>query len=202
MQKWLGTIAAGLLAFGSASAAPILVDPAEDGSSVDATITSSYCLGCFVDVSMSDDLDDAMGWLDTGDSMTFDFFDLMVGGLIGTAEIAVNATLGLAAPSASVDGGGIGMFASFLYIFNGVQLTWIQPADIDLGDGTFLSITFENLFEFGIGSTYTISATITRYANVPEPGTAALLLVGMVGLWFASRRRPVGKAQVVDASMA
>ena len=178
MNRWLGIAAAGLLVFGSAHASPILVDPTATGSNVNAQITSSNCLGCFVDATVSDGLDEAMAWLDTGDSFTFDFFDLVLGGLIGSAEIAVEATLALSSPDVTAEGKGFGAFASFLYVFNGVQLTWVQPDAIDLDDGTFLSVSFEDLFELVIGNTTTVSATISRYdaASVPEPGTAALLV--------------------------
>jgi hypothetical protein len=76
-------------------------------------------------------------------------------------------------------------------VINGGHLNWIQPGPIDLGDGTFLSVSFEDLFEFGLGNTTTVSATISRVASVPEPGTAALLIVGLLALWFASRRQPL-----------
>ncbi len=204
MHKCLGIAAAGLLALGSANASPILVDPTTTGSHVDANITSSRCIGCFVDVTLSDDLEGVMAWLDTGESFTFDFFDIVVGGLIGVAEVAVDATLALASPNASAAGNGFGGFASFLFVINAGHLTWIQPDSIDLGDGTLLGVSFENLFEFGIGNSTTVSATISRnaIASVPEPGTAALLIVGLLALWFASRRRPLVSGPRFSASTA
>ena len=203
MQRLLGIVAIGLLAFGSAHASPMLVDPTATGSDVNAVITSSNCLGCFIDASLSDDLEAAAAWLDTGDSFTFDFIDVVVGGLVGTAEVAIDATLALASPETSAEGNAFGAFASFLFIFNGIELTWSQPDVVDLGDGTFLGISFEDLFEFRVGNTFTVSATISRFdaaAAVPEPGTAALLILGMFGLWFASRRRPVGQSRFVSAT--
>ena len=192
MRKWIGIAAVGLLAFGSAHASPILVASTTTGSGVNANITSSTCVGCFVDVSLSDGLGGAMAWLNTDDSFTFDFFDIVVGGLIGGAQVEVDAVLALASPDISATGTGFGVFASLLYVINGGHLTWIQPDSLDLGDGTFLSVSFEDLFEFGIGNTTTVSATISRFAvaSVPEPGTAALLIVGLLALWFASRHRP------------
>jgi len=205
MRKCLGIAAAGLLMLGSAHASPMLVDPTSAGSDVDAQITSSSCIGCFVDASLSDGLEGAGAMLDEGESFTFDFFDIIVGGLIGSAQVQVDATLALAGSGQSAAGSGFGGFASFLYVVNGGRLTWIQPDAIDLGDGTFLGVSFEDLFEFGIGNTTTVSATISRYAvaSVPEPGTAALLIVGLLALWFASRnRRPNGRPRFINASTA
>ena len=61
------------------------VDPTVIGSEVDAQITSSTCWGCFIETSLSDNLDEAMEWLDTDESFTFDFFDIAIGGFIGSA---------------------------------------------------------------------------------------------------------------------
>lgn len=199
MRKCLGiAAAAGLLAFSSAQASPMLVDPTANGSSVDATITSSHCIGCFVDATLSENLEPAWAMLDVGESFTFDFFDLVVGGLIGGAQIELDAMLALASPRGAAEGTGYGGFVSFLFVFNGVQLDWIQPDDILLGDGTALGITFEDLFEFGLGNTTTVSATITRFAvaAVPEPGTAALLIVGLLALWFAAQQGPAGRRRL------
>lgn len=192
MRIYTGIVAAGLLAFGSAQASPILVDPTDTGSSVNAEITSSSCIGCFIETSLSDNLDAAMQWLDVGESFTFDFFDIVVGGLIGSAEVEIDATLSLASPGVLAGGSGFGGFSTLLFVLNAGHLNWIQPAAIDLGDGTFLGVSFEDLFEFGLGNTTTVSATISRYsaAPVPEPGTTALLLVGLLALWFVSRRSP------------
>ncbi len=150
MRIYISIIAAGLLAFGSAHASPILVDPTTTGSAVDAQITSSTCWGCFIETSISDDLNESMAWLDAGDSFSFDFFDIVVGAFIGSAEVQVNATLALASPGVSAAASGFGGFASFFFVLNAGHLTWIQPEAIDLGDGTFLGVSFEDLFEFGI----------------------------------------------------
>lgn len=196
MHKFIGIVAAGLLALGSANASPLMVDPTETGSSVEANITSSNCWGCFIDVSLSENLEGAgVEDLAIGGSFTFDFFDIVVGGLIGTANVELVAILALATPAVSAIGNGFGGFASLFYVLNGGHLTWVQPEAILLTDGSYLGVTFENLYEFGLGNTTTVSATISRYAAVPEPGTAALLLVGVLALWFVSRRRPLVPAE-------
>ena len=163
MRKYLGIIVAGLLAFGSVHASPILVDPTATGSGVNAQITSSNCLGCFIDVPLSDNLNDAMAWLNTGDSFTFDFFDIVVGAFFGSAQVEVDASLALASPDVSAAANGFGGFASFLFVINGGYLDWLQPDAIELADGTFLGVSFEDVFEFGIGNTTTVSATVSRY---------------------------------------
>ncbi len=199
MRKCLGIVVLSLLACSSVHAAAIFVDPTEDGSHVYASITDSKCLGCFVDAAFSqgdDGLEAAGESLEVGDYFSFNFFDLTVGGLFGGAEIAIDAKVALDEPVAdSATGTGFGGFASFFFFFNGVQLSWIQPEAIELDDGTFLGVSFEDLYEFGIGNTFTVQATITRFdaAPVPEPGTAALLMIGLFALWFASRQRPAGR---------
>lgn len=193
MRKYLSIVAIGLLAFAPLHASPLLVDPTATGSSANAQITSSNCWGCFISTSLSSNLNSAMDWLDAGDSFTFDFFDITVGGIIGSAEVQIDATLALASPGVTTGGTGFGGFSTFLFVLNAGYLEWIQPQAIDLGDGTFLGVSFEDLFEFGLGNTTTVSATITRYgsvaASVPEPGTAALLILGLLALWFTARQQ-------------
>ena len=197
MRKRFVIAAVALLAVGSANASPMLVDPTSAGSSVNARITSSNCIGCFVDASLSGSLDGVSAYLDPGESFTFDFFRIKVGGLIGSADVTVDARLAFESLGATGAATGFGGFASFLYVINGGHLSWSsQPASVDLGDGTFLGISFENLYEFGIGNSATVSARAHRYAgaaSVPEPGTAALLVVGMLALWLALRQRPVAR---------
>ena len=194
MRKLISIATIFLLFSGAANAGPLYVDPTAEGSSVSATMDDSGCAWCFINVGLSSGLEGAGASLDVGDSMTFDFFDIMVGGLIGSADVEIAATLALASPSLSIGASGVGGFSTFFFVLNAGSLTWIQPEAVDLGDGTFLGVAFENLFAFGIGNTATVSATITRFgaAAVPEPATAALFLIGLLVLWFISGRPALG----------
>ncbi|HEX5787172.1 MAG TPA: PEP-CTERM sorting domain-containing protein [Woeseiaceae bacterium] len=180
-----------MFANGAASAGPILVDPTTAGSNVDADILWQQCLICYVDAELSDGLEGAQGSLGLGDSFTFDFFDVFVGGLIGSALVNVNATLAFAAPSAASNGSGLGGFTSLFFAINAGYLFWDQPDPIDLGDGSYLGVAFENLVVGGLGNRTTVSATVHRYGSlaVSEPGTLALACLGLIGVWAGRRRR-------------
>ncbi len=180
-----------MFAGGVASAGPILVDPTAAGSNVDADIVWQQCLFCYVDADLSEGLEGAQGYLGLGDSFTFDFFDVYVGGLIGNALVNVDATLAFAAPGAASSGSGIGGFASLFFAINAGYLFWEQPDPIDLGDGSYLGVAFENLFAGGLGNRTTVSATVHRYGSlaVSEPGTLALISFGLIGIWAGRRRR-------------
>jgi len=65
---------------------------------------------------------------------------------------------------------------------------WDQPGVVDLGDGTTLAVTFENLYQVGFGNTTTVSATSRRIATVPEPRTIALLGIGLLAIGIVRRR--------------
>lgn len=67
------------------------------------------------------------------------------------------------------------------------------PTALDLADFTFHqggNLAFGGPGNWGAASLDITSFSITREAEVPEPGTLALLLAGGLGGWAALRRRP------------
>lgn len=174
-------------AFSSAQADTILFDPSNAGSSVDANITGCLGFGCSISTSMHD-LDPLSAVLSHGDSWTFDFFDASVGGF-GAASFAIEASIAFASPGGLLSGSGGGAFVTAFGAISGGLLAWTsQPSLIDLGNGYAYSVWLENVLEGGLGNTTTVSATVSL-VRVPEPGTLALLGVGLIGLAMTRRRR-------------
>ena len=199
------------LAAAPAAAAPIEFDLAgSPASSVTATLGSSFCLGCFVTTSLDTHLDALAFALNEGESRTFDFFRIRVGG-IGGALVDVSATLGFDLPSGtSTSGSADGGFATILGKVSGGFLHWNDvPSVVTLLDGSQFSVDFSDVSGFTLGNSAQVTATVTALKEapaivdapvpeaasgaVPEPGTLSLLAVSALGLLFGraavSRRR-------------
>ncbi len=190
-QILIGAFAVLALTVNVAEATPIdiIVEPTSEGSSVEANITDAACLvPCYIDTTLSEDLDEVWASLGVGESWTFDFFEITVGGL-GVANATIEATLAFLQPDLFAASSGDASFFTFLGWFSAGTLIWDQPGSFELADGTFLGISFENLIEAGFGNTTTVSATAVRYQAIPEPGTLALFGLGLLMLGAFHRRR-------------
>lgn len=194
MKKLISAIFVGTFLAATAQATPIYVDPTSDGSGVEFWINESRCARfapCRISGQLSDDLDGPGQWVGSGGSWTFDFFDIYVGGLGPVDDFGVSAVLAFLEPEAiSAGAAGGGRFFTLFGLISGGSLHWDQPDPIELNDGSWLHVTFEDVAVIGLGRSTTVSATVARYAAViPEPGTLALFGLGLVGLWFARQRR-------------
>jgi hypothetical protein len=134
--------------------------------------------------TLVDGLDDICFSLAPGESETFDFFDVTVGGKLGGGTADITATLAFDEPPSSGTGTGTGSWFTIFGILSAGELSWdTQPSPINLSDGGSFEIQFSDICEFGFGNTATVLATVTNTtAPIPEPATMLLLSSGLVGI--------------------
>jgi hypothetical protein len=193
-----GALVAIALSFSSISFAGIMFDPSNAGSSVSASLdgnvinlgwfgTYPTCVGCSINAALND-LDSQSSMLEVGDTATFNFFDIAINGL-GADTFDISATLAFPTPGGSATNSGTGGFATAFGVLSAGYLTWNAPVTVDVGNGTTYTVAFENILTGGLGNTTNVGASVTlNTVAVSEPGTLALLGLGLAGLGFARRK--------------
>lgn len=175
------------LAATSASAITFTVDAAASSVTLTETFSNGVCnfTSCGVSADLAAGLDGTTFELtDAGDASSFDFLTFSGNGF-GVATYDVVATLAFDPPNLSTTSGGSGGALLFFGSIVSGNLSWDDvPASYVLGDGSEVTVDFQDGFGLFLGSSYTTSASVTldEVAPVPLPASALMLLLGLGGL--------------------
>jgi hypothetical protein len=193
IQALVGVATLGLASI--AAAEPVYFDlAASPESSVSVNLTDKSCLlsNCGVVAALNPNLDNLTKTLSAGQSWSFNFFSLDFYG-IGAGSGTINAALGFDAPSdaPTATGSGGGSFLS-AFFFSAGNLIWTQqPGIFTLANGSSYSVKFQDLYGVSLGDNVNVRALLTLNSeptSVPEPGTLALLGLGLLGTGLAKRK--------------
>jgi hypothetical protein len=189
MKKFLCGLAvvAGLGSAVQANASPVLFDLAPSST---VLLTSFQGNGGEPTLIVNPNLGSQSALLHAGETWEIDLFSIAFP-LVGSASGTISAFLGFDSPTGApnIDNSATGSLWSFFINFG--SLTWItQPGQFSLSDGTKYSVVFENLSGATLARSLDVHAFLTLDTEpVPEPGTFALLALGILGVMFVSRRQ-------------
>ena len=139
---------------------------------------------------MNPNLSSQSALLGAGETWKIDLFTIAFP-LVGIANGTISAFLGFENPAGApgIQNSAQGSLWSFFLNFG--ELNWAsQPGQFSLSDGTQYSVVFENLSGATLARSVDVHAFLTLDSEpVPEPGTMALLALGILGVMYASRRQ-------------
>ena len=170
-----------------AKASPVLFDLASDST---VLLTSFNGSGGAPTLIVNPNLGSQSALLTAGQTWTIDLFSIAFP-VFGQASGTIAAFLDFDSPTGAPDINNSATGNLWSFFLNVGDLTWnSQPGQFSLADGTKYSVVFENLSGATFGRTVDVHAFLTLNTEpVPEPGTIALLGLGMLGVILATRRQ-------------
>jgi hypothetical protein len=184
---WGLAVIAGLGAAAQANAGPVLFDLAPESTVV---LTSFDGKGGAPALIVNPNLASQSALLKAGETWTIDLFSIAFP-QVGAASGTISAFLGFDSPAGAPDIQDSAKGSLFSFLVNFGELTWTsQPGQFSLSDGTKYSVVFENLSGATLARSVDVHAYLTLDTEpVPEPGTMALLALGVLGVMYVSRRQ-------------
>ncbi|XHS00649.1 hypothetical protein ACFB49_22480 [Sphingomonas sp. DBB INV C78] len=134
--------------------------------------------------------------LEEGESFTFDFATLNIGGFLGAGTASLEAKLSFLTPGGSGTSEGDGFYVKG-FVVSGGGLNWEDIAPITIGGATY-QVEFSDLAGLSI-SNPKVKATVTLISEgvgspVPEPAAWAMLITGFGMVGGAMRMRQPRRA--------